>query len=58
MNDYPIVVQEIIYKKEDFPKTGESFSFAGKLYRVMCSKISLKLKNLYFVNIWLEATSI
>lgn len=49
-----IVVQEIIYKREDFPQKGDSFKFKDALYKVVNTKVSLKMKKMYFVNIALE----
>lgn len=45
------VVQVICKSKNDFPLQGENFKFKDKLYPVKKSKISLKLKKHYFVNV-------
>jgi hypothetical protein len=52
--DAPIVVQEIIYNKQDIPKSGEVFKFRDQVHKVIRSYVSLKLKKMYWVNIVLD----
>jgi hypothetical protein len=54
METVPVVVQEVLHSKQDFPKPGEWFKFRGRLLKVICSRIHIKVKKMYFVNIWLE----
>lgn len=54
----PIVIQEVLLDKKSFPRKGEGFKFYGKVYPVICSQLVLKLKKLYFTNIWLDPTPI
>jgi|WetSurMetagenome_2_1015567.scaffolds.fasta_scaffold915899_1 hypothetical protein len=49
MNEF--VVQVICKSKNDFPLQGEQFKFRDKIYPVKKSRISLKMRKMYFVDV-------